>query len=333
MKNSSNENKTNSNNPTKPGKELIVYRTLLGISVIIILVLSWLHFGRFFVDSNEPPGSENKPSLPHYEFVMQLINRLSYSGFKTLVRPDVDLSINFEKKLWALNNMHRLDPKGHVLLEEDRYGLCGQLADYVSRQIKPVFGNGYHFSFDRVAEIGYFLNPKSTHFVIRIQPIASPDVVFIIDPSLRRYGPEEDFDNYSFFDRIPSLSFPRDAVFEIPSSTPIMIKRDFIVHLGVETADDHFDKQNFTIALLATKQYRFSGRFIFAMRMRNGEIQQFENQPLAQWLMENKDYKTLRRRIVEWFYKNVRAAQPDLDPTKIEKLRDLAKKVGAVLPN
>lgn len=312
-------------------RKIFVYRLLLVIFVGLIIYLVPHHFKSKPKEvpppapapdnwMEEPEELRGKVHLPHRDEVMAIMEKLSYSGLQALVKPTVNVSIDFDHATWTLQNIHQFDAQGNVMLDEGRYGLCGELSDYVYRKLVTIFGDKYTFLFSRVTDVGYFLNPRSSHTVIQIKNKENPNEIFIVDPAFARYGTLEDFGNYVFHQTIERMQFLKDQAFEVPSATPVLINRHSIIDLGVEGTDGKFDRNNFTIALSATKQYYFTEKYIFAIRLKDGKIQKFENTILADWLIERQKYMKLRNKIVYWFARNDQI--PDT-PENIEVMRDL----------
>ncbi len=299
---------------------LFYHRLALVLALLVAATLAAILFIPSLNELTKPKALKEDTRIPYYYEIKKIIGDIKYSGFQTLARPEVNLSIDFKNKKWILKNLHRLDAQGHVYLEEGHYGLCGQLSDYVYRKVKPLFGDRYSILFVHSAESGYFLGPRSSHYVLKITEQARPSNVYIIDPSFGRYGRLEDFADYLFYDANDRIYFENDAVLESPSGLPVLITKGFIVDLSVENTDDKFDPLNFSMTLSATRQYHFSGRYIFALRVKEGNIQWFEDKELAAWLVGNEVYKKLRTRLTGWFIENIRAANPAIDVSSLNAL-------------
>ena len=252
--------------------------------------------------------ANQKPNLPFYDNVMTVIRPLQYSGLSGLFRPDVTLDIDFDTKTWYLRNLHRYTDDGRVILDEGRYGLCGELAAYTYAKLKFLFEKDYMVRFVRVAESGFFLTPQSTHIVLIFahKNEANP-VTYMIDPSLGRYGKMDDFDEYIYFETSEVLHYvierQRDVYFGINRGTPLFISKDFLGALFVEDVNGKFDKQNFAIALTATRRFKFSSRYIYAIRRVDGQTEEVENKLLAANILDNNEYHILKEKLKEWFAK------------------------------
>jgi hypothetical protein len=240
---------------------------------------------------------------PFYNQVMSLIEPLQYSGLQALLRSEVSLQVDFVTHTWQLKNIHRFDRDGHIMLDENRYGLCGELASFVYPKAKSLLGPEFDIEFAQVAESGFFLQPQSSHIALLIHD-RKTEKIFLLDPSFHRYGRLESFDNYLFYDRRGQLDFmtnqATDVSFDVESGTPILIRNNRIVFLTVEELDGKFNENNFTIALTATKRYHYAGRYVFLVRKKDGELEVLENLGLAEKIFPLETYKKLTQKILFW---------------------------------
>ncbi len=244
---------------------------------------------------------------PHYEEVTNIIRHLEYSGLQSLLRPEVGLVLDFEQQTWYLQNVHRFNPDGTIILDDNRYGLCGELSAYVFQKIQPIFRNqDYKIEFVKAAEAGYFLGPKASHKVLQVTGNPpTKENTFIIDPSFHKYGNIDNFDDYFFFEKSDTPDFlpnqGKDIFFPVNHGTPILIRNGLLLSMGIEESNGKFDQNNFIISLTATKQYKYSDRYVFAIRLADGKPESFENKVLAQELLTPTEYLTLRTRLIGWF--------------------------------
>jgi hypothetical protein len=96
-------------------------------------------------------------SAPHAEEVADLIRPLRYSIAPILLRPDVRIDLDFANRKWHIRNLHRFDDHGRIVLEQGRYGVCGELSAYAYDRLKQIFEpERYALSLIRVAESGFF---------------------------------------------------------------------------------------------------------------------------------------------------------------------------------
>jgi hypothetical protein len=133
------------------------------------------------------------------------------------------------------------------------------------------------------------------------------DHTYIIDPSFEKYENMNDLDDYWFFETSDALAFKEaketDVFFSIDHGTPVFIKKDFLVTLTVEKVDNKCDRKNFALTLQATRRYKYSGRYLFALRIHEGKLEKFENEFLAKQVLGDNEteYVELRSQMLRWF--------------------------------
>ena len=249
---------------------------------------------------NTSPSSKN---IPMYDQITSIVAPLKYSGLQALLRDDVSLQIDFDEPAWHLKNIHRFDENGDLLLDENIYGLCGELAAFVYPKVKPILGPLYDIKFVQVAESGFFLRPQSSHIALQIINTKTSEA-FLLDPSFHRYIPIADSTNYLFYDYLDSLDFIvdkiKDVKFSIGIGIPISIHKDIIIFLTVEGSEGRLDKENFSISVAATRRYQYAGRYVFSITRKEGNINTFENPLLIKQLLKEKTYKALYKKIFSW---------------------------------
>lgn len=288
-------------------QKLLYYKIAVIILTLVIAVLFFA--GRFPRIKNfftrTTPAPQEEPA-PLYSKVMKIIEPLSYSGLQPLLHPDVSLEIDFKKQIWLIRNIHHFDAEGKIILDSNRYGLCGELAAYVAGKIRPLFKENYKIQFARVAESGFFLNPEASHIVVLLtETNPRQPATYIIDPSFHRYGNLEDYDDYLVFETNDFLTFLEskltDTFYRAGHGTPILIENEHLISLAIEKSEGNFDQDNFTLAILATRRYKYSGRYLLALRNIAGKTELFENKSLAREILTNEEYELLRKRLFQWF--------------------------------
>ena len=283
------------------------------VSIILFAVLvlssgtSLLHGIRVYAASLKADAG-----VPHKIEVLKIIKPLRYSGIQALMRQDVRMSMNFDNGTWILHNLYRYDSEGRVLLEEGRYGLCGELARYAYQNIKPLFGDKYNIEFVHVTETGYFPTPKSSHVVLRIieqnsflnRNLFEP-AIYILDPSFGRYGKMDQFEDYLFWETLDYQQMmdtrQTNGIFGINGGFPLLISKNSLLSLVVEENNGKFDGNNFVISLAAAKRHNYAGRYIFALRNNEGEMQVLENKALAKNLLDKATYRKLHDKLTQIF--------------------------------
>jgi hypothetical protein len=117
---------------------------LLACAVIVVSVIFYLkEQGMIFKVENDPV----RPKPPYFAEVSRIIKPLQYSGFQMFTAKDVYLSLDFEKGTWTLYNIHSFDEKGKFILQDGKYGTCGELAAYTYDKVKPLFDDDYEIKF------------------------------------------------------------------------------------------------------------------------------------------------------------------------------------------
>ena len=154
-------------------KKLIAYKSIaliLAIVIAIILAYRYIPLNHAAVN-HQPINNATRPpqdAPPYYAKIIDIMKPLEYSGIQAIARPNVTLSINYANGTWTLHNLHQYDAQGNILLEENRYGLCGELASYVSSRLRAILSDRYKIKFANVSEAGFFLAPKATHIILLI---------------------------------------------------------------------------------------------------------------------------------------------------------------------
>lgn len=299
-------------NDPKLKQELLLYRILLLMLVGLIAFLGYCLYDQQHKKEQQNLSPEvllprtASQDLPYYDKVMDILSPLEYSGIMDMMKPDVDLKIDFKNKNWTLTNIHEFDNEGFILLDHDRYGLCGELAAYVYKRIVPFMSDRFDIFLLKVSESGFFLRPHSTHIILVLFDKTTHER-FFIDPSFRRYGKEEDFNDYQFFEganiKTHLASLQRDVTLGADVEAPLLIRKNFLLCLSIESSDNNFDENNFAIAITANKRHEYSGRYVFALRKQNGKKLHFKNELLLSELLTNEEAEKIFSKVTEWFQK------------------------------
>ncbi len=245
-----------------------------------------------------------KSNVPHYQEVKKIIEPLSYSALEALNRPEVTLTVDYPNRLWALNNIRRFTPEGTVVLDDGRYGACGELSAYAYQKIRPLFDHRYSIRVVRVAESSFF-PPNSSHYALFIIDSTNPQfpVTYVLDPSFRRYGRIDDFEDYRFYETDEKIQFVEKRipyeVFRVDQGAPLIIKRQFLLELVVESIDGKFDENNFALSVRATLKHNYSGRRALSLRRVAGKFELYENTDFVKERLKSKEYDILKNRLIE----------------------------------
>lgn len=289
-------------------RQLAGYRFLTALLLAAAAIAYGLLGIRWFQERAPSLGMvQIKGQPPHADHVRRLISPLRYSITPILMRNDVRIGLDFEAKRWALRNLHRFDAQGNVLLEHGRYGVCGELSAYVLSQIKPQLDPArYDIGFIRVAESGFFPAFITEHFALEIVDRSTePPTEYILDSSLKRYGPKNRFEEYLSFEDLKTLSFldtkSPDQSFRVGSGTPVEITREHLVVLSVERQDGKFDPDNFRIVLVAFHRYHYLAHPLLVLREVNGDKQVLEYTETVRKVFDAKAFTPLRERLIQLF--------------------------------
>lgn len=270
--------------------------------VVIIVFTAYFLKGRGLLEAN---ATTQLLKPPYAAEVKRIIDPLRYSGIQMFKEKDIYLTLDFDRMIWVLHNVHSFNDSGELILPEDRYGTCGELSAYTAVKIRPIFKNDYNIQFVKAAQSGYFLSPKASHIVLKITKKTDGDEVYILDPSFHRYGPKHEFEDYLFFEEASSLDFIenkiKDIVQPFNNLLPILIRHDYLVGFTVENRNNKPGQKDFILGLTLTKKYNYAGRFIFALRKYNGNKEIMENKKLASEVLSEEEWKVLKQKIIDLF--------------------------------
>jgi hypothetical protein len=250
------------------------------------------------------PGMGGRlPDPPFYEAIMKIMAPLEYSGVPVMVKPQVALSVDFQRWTWTLHHIHEYDSQGAVVLAQGRYGLCAELATYLFEKIKPMLGRRYEVKFAMVSEAGFFSSDQSNHIVLLLAD-KSDGQVYLIDPSFHQYARMKDLPEYQLLSTQDTLAFVKDKSpdfsFGVDQAMPLYIKNDFLLSFSVTSVDGKFDRDNFIFVISANRRYKFAGRDIVAIGRRNKEFVDFEDRAMLNQLLTPAEVKTLFDKIKSW---------------------------------
>ena len=288
--------------------KLRLWRVISQLTIITLLIVAFFVGREFIRDySVELKIDKIDREAPYSKEVKDIIKSLQYSGLTRLKRPDVWIELDFINRTWILHNVHRFDSEGNIILADGKSGVCGDLARYVYKKINPLFKNNYKIEFINVVESSYFMSQEvASHIVLSIsKPGMFLKRTYILDPSFRRYGSIEQFEDYLFIETVPTSHMMNavtfDEVYGVGRGVPLLIKKHHLIQLDVNENDGKFDKDNFVFAITATQRYKFAGRYVFALRKNDGKVEQLENERAVKELLSDEEYTELRNKVVEFF--------------------------------
>lgn len=269
---------------------------------ILLILIFLLHVLPSPVFSfSETPGED----LPYFDEVTRIMAPLQYSGLDNLLGENSKLSLDFQKKTWTLHNVYDFDEQGNILLAGGNNGLCGSLSRYLYNAIKPLFNpKRFEIVFAKVKERDYFFMPQATHIVLMIFDKENQRK-YLLDPSFKRYGVLEDFEQYVFFDHDKPEVFMRsnrnpDKFFNVNSASPILIRDDHLILFSVEESDGKFDNKNFILSVSAIKRRASNSDYILGLRYSNGRLQTYGNADMAQRFLKPEEIIRLQYRLLHW---------------------------------
>jgi hypothetical protein len=277
-----------------------IYRdmTFIFLGIIFILLIGGaLKFGK---ERGVKLLTARNPA-PYSREIFKAIRPLEYSGIEMLEKEDARISLDFENKSFTLHNFRKVDEKGNLVLEKARYGTCEELAIEAYRRIQPILGGSCKIEFIQIGESGYFLPPTGGHTVLKINKDGKE---YILDPSFKRYGPIEEFEDYSFLRVLPNLALEpteKDKRFPIGTLIPLLIRGGHLVGLMVSDNEAKFDAENFLIGITLLKKHTFLIKNLFALRKDNGMRQVFEDVPLHKGILNDAEYAKLRAKVISLF--------------------------------
>ena len=243
------------------------------------------------------------PVPPFYDAIMKIIDPLQYSGFEVMVKPQVVLSVDFDKWTWTLHNIHEYDSQGGIILEKGRFGLCAELATFLFEKIKSLLDGRYEVKFAMVTESGFFSAGQSNHIVLLLVD-KSDNQVYLIDPSFHKYARMKDLPEYHVLNIQDTLSFvkdrSRDVSFGVDQAIPLYIKNDVLLSFSVTSVDGKYDRDNFILVISANRRYKFAGRDIVVIGRRNKEFEDFEDRSMLTQLLTPDEIKTLFDKLKIW---------------------------------
>jgi hypothetical protein len=174
----------------------------------------------------------------------------------------------------------------------------------VYQKTGPLLEDKYTTELWLCAESKFFPFMIGDHVIVRITDNGLlADNVYVIDPTYGRYGRLDDFDDYIFVKPSnlgPFLNQKTDDTLEVGVTTPVLLKKRHLISLGVVRVNNTFDSQNFGLALILSRPYRYISRAVAEVRKNKGETETggFTKLPRE---IETKEFYVLRKRMIEFF--------------------------------
>jgi len=247
--------------------------------------------------------ADSLPKPPFYDAIMKIMAPLEYSGVPIMVSPQVSLSIDFNKRMWTLHNIHEYDSQGGVILEQGRYGLCAELATFLFEKIKPLLTDRYIVKFAMVEESGFFSAGQSNHIVLILLDTMTSQS-YLIDPSFHKYGRLKGLPEYHVINVQDTLSFVKDqshdVSFSVDQAIPLYIKNDFLLSFAVTSVDGKFDRGNFIFVISANRRYKFAGHDMVGIGRHNKEFEDLEDKAALNQLLTQDEINVLFEKLRIW---------------------------------
>jgi hypothetical protein len=296
-------------------RQLRRWRLTAAALLAVLAALGYSSVARWARENPERTGRVSVATdAPQSKAVKKILRPLRYSGLPALLRPEVRLEVDFSSRTWTLRNMHKFDANGQALLDDGRYGACGQLAVHAYQKIQTLFDQSYRVRIVAAAESGFFPPPRSTHFVLRITDVSNPMAPkdFILDPAFRRYGPTETFDDYVLYREVGFLQFiqsrGRDETHTVNGGTPLFIRNQAMLGFAVRETDGKLDTGNYTVALSVTRRHKYYSRPLLLLRKVDGKTEVLEDRGLLEDVLTAEEYETIKKRLYQLFEAAARPA-------------------------
>ena len=241
--------------------------------------------------------------LPYYDEIMKIIDPMEYSGFPIVIKPEVNLKIDFDRRRWTLQNIHQYDEQGLIKLDQGRYGLCAELATYLYEKLQPILSKKYDIKFAMATQAGFFPTYESNHIILLMRE-GLTQKTYLIDPSFHHYGRLEDFSEYTILNIQDALSFikdkSQDVSFKADQAVPLFIKDDLMVSLSATSVDGKFDRNNFFLVVSVNLRNKISGLNIVIVGRQNNQMESFESRELLGKLLNSEDIDQLHKKLDIW---------------------------------
>jgi hypothetical protein len=251
-----------------------------------------------------PVSGEEEAPLPYSNEITGIINSIEYSGFAVLTKPEITLSIDFNKQSWTLHNIHQYDTQGGIILEQGRYGLCAELSTYLYQKLQPMIDSRrFGIKLAMATESGFFPTAQSNHIVLLMYDKITKNT-YLIDPSYHKYGNIKDLNEYQILALQDALTFMKDrspdVSFLVNQAMPLFIKDDLLLSLSATTVDAKFDKDNFLLVVTANKRNKIAGLNIVVVGKYNGKVESFESSDFLAQVLEPQEIDRLHNKLDTW---------------------------------
>lgn len=281
-------------------------RIVILSSLILLITLMGIAFLLF---SNEDAKRTNRfVSHMHYRVaetkaVWKLFEEVSYSSFDVFNDKDVKLAVDFQNEKWLIKNYFKFDERDHIVLNNNS-GACLELVIHAFTELEKDLSKDYHVKFVETIEASTFNNPNSRHWILLLTHKGSGNE-YILDPSFKRFGPIDNFDDYRItqvFDRLPrSVVADGHNHFSIADGAPIFMKKGNLIGLIVRPVNGNFNKENFSLGIYAKKPFKFKGHFIYNIGLVNGQYFEKLDEKNAKEFLNQEQVKALKALLIKLY--------------------------------
>lgn len=244
------------------------------------------------------------PNVPFADTIVRIMDGMEYSGYHVIIKPGVDLKIDFDDQTWTLRNVYAFDAQGKVLLEKGRYGLCARLATYMYNQLKPLIKDStYDLKFANVVESDFFSQSQSNHIALLMMDKQTQDV-YLLDPSFHKFGHLSNFPEYKVLALQDSLAFVRDKSVDITfhrdQAMPLFVKKDVLVSFAVTSVDGKFDKDNYLLVISVNRRHDPEILDIAVLGKYEGEVREVRRSKVLEQLFNPEEFLELYKKMNQW---------------------------------
>ena len=250
-----------------------------------------------------PPSASRAKNPPHYHEIMEIIRPLTYSGFYVIQKPGVTLSVDFKNRTWTLHGIRNYAPDGTLLLDEERNGLCAELAYHTFQKLMPILSKQWKIKFARVTEPDFFSAAESNHVVLILGNPAT-QATYLLDPSFHHYGSTTEFPQYTVLgakNELPSFEKKDpDATLAVDASFPLLIRNNSLILLSIKSVSGSLDPENLMFAISSRRRYETSDHYLMALSRQDGQTKWLKNGGAMKKLFTPEEIEGIRKKFVAW---------------------------------
>ncbi len=242
---------------------------------------------------------------PHFDAIMKIMAPLQYSGMNSLLGDDAKILLDFNKRTWSIKTAYSFSTSGNVSLNRENSALCRGLSIYVYQKIQSMFPKEkFEIKFAKVKERNYFFKDGAFHIIILIRDKVKK-IEYLLDPSFKRYGRKDDFQEYSFLEEEGPVEFLENArllqkFFVVNSAEPLFIKDKHMLLFSVESVGEQFDNNHFVLSIAVSKPGYAFEEDVLSVKCEAGKLQVSMNDELQQTLLGKEKRDQLTVKLLDW---------------------------------